>query len=149
MRLRFGKSKRIPLRGPWALVIGVICIGVAVYQYLTSSALAAHGIETRAVVVDVDSRRQSSGSSSSIGRRTYALTLEFEDRAGTSHRERTGYSKSHRSRRVGERVAILYNPNDPSEFALNSWYDLWAMPALFLAAGVIGCGAFLFGPGQR
>ena len=144
MRRRFGK--RIPLRGPWALVIGVICIGVAVYQYLTSSALAAHGIETRAVVVDVDSRRQSS---SSFGRRTYALTLEFEDRAGTSHRERTSYSKSHRSRRVGERVAILYNPNDPSEFALNSWYDLWAMPALFLAAGVIGCGAFLFGPGQR
>ena len=145
MRLSFGK--RIPLRGPWALVIGVICIGVAVYQYLTSSALAAHGVQTRAVVVDVDSKRQSSGSS--FGRRTYALTLEFDDRAGTRHRERTSYSKSHRSKRVGERVAILYNPADPSEFSLNSWYDLWAIPALFLAAGVVGCGAFLRGPGQH
>ena len=108
MRLRSGK--RIPLSGPWALVIGVICIGVAVYQYLTSSALAAHGIQASAVVVDVDSKRQSS--SSSFGRRTYALTLEFDDRAGTRHRERTSYSKSHRNKRVGERF-LLRAVHDP------------------------------------
>lgn len=139
-----GRRIRIPLRGPWALAAGAICIGIAVYQGLVSSTLAAHGIETEATVVDVDSRsrRKSFG-------RTYRLTLEFEDRSGSAWRERTGYSTSYDGHSVGDRVAILYNPNDPSEFALDSWYELWAWPAGFAAFGITGCSLFLSGRGPR
>jgi hypothetical protein len=139
-----GGRIRIPLRGPWALAAGAICIGIAVYQGLVSSTLAAHGIATEATVVDVDSRlrRNSYG-------RTYRLTLAFEDRSGSAWRERTGYSSMHDGHGVGDRVAILYNPNDPREFALDSWYDLWAWPVGFAALGVVGCGLFLSGRGQR
>jgi hypothetical protein len=75
--------------------------------------------------------------------RTYRLTLQFEDRSGSAWREHTGYSSRYDDHEVGDRVAILYNPNQPSEFALDSWYELWAWPAGFAAAGILGCSLFL------
>lgn len=138
---------RIPLRGPWALLVGVVCLGVAMYQYLTSSALAEDGVATLATVVEVDerSKRRSNG-----GRRwTYALTLEFEGPRGAIVRERTGYSSSYRGHRAGDEVEILYNPADPSEFALNSWRDLWMMPLVLAGIGAVACGRFLFGSARR
>ena len=139
-----GGRIRIPLRGPWALAVGAICIGIGVYQGLVSSTLATRGVETEASVVDVDSRLRRN----SFGR-TYRLTLKFEDQSGTTWRERTGYSSRYDGHDVGERVAILYNPSNPSEFALDSWYELWAWPAGFGALGLLGCSAFLSGRRPR
>jgi hypothetical protein len=139
-----GRRIRIPLRGPWALAVGAVCIGFAVYQGLVSSTLAIRGIETEAVVADVDSRSRRKG----FGR-TYRLTLEFEDRSGSVWRERTGYSSRHDGHEIGDRVAILYNPGNPREFALDSWYDLWAWPLGFALFGAIGCSLFLSGRGER
>jgi hypothetical protein len=139
-----GGRIRIPLRGPWALAAGAICIGIGVYQGLVSTTLATRGIEAEARVVDVDSRsrRKAFG-------RTYGLTLQFEDRGGSAWRERTGYSTLYDDHEVGDRVAILYNPADPREFALDSWYELWAWPAGFGALGFLGCSPFLSGRGAR
>ena len=139
-----GQRIRIPLRGPWALAFGAVCIGIGVYQGLVSGTLATRGVETEARVVDVDSksRRKAFG-------RTYRLTLEFADRRGSAWRERTGYSTLYEDHEVGDRIAILYNPNNPREFALDSWYELWAWPAGFAALGIIGCSAFLSRRGQR
>ena len=133
-----GRRIGIPLRGPWALAAGAICIGIGVYQGLVSGTLATRGIETEARVVDVDSRsrRKAFG-------QTYRLTLQFEDRSGSAWREHTGYSSRYDDHEVGDRVAILYNPIQPSEFALDSWYELWAWPAGFAAAGILGCSLFL------
>jgi hypothetical protein len=139
-----GRRIRIPLCGPWALAVGAICLGLAVYQGLVSGMLAIRGMETEASVVDVDSRSRRKG----FGR-TYRLTLKFEDRSGGVWRERTGYSTRHEAHEVGDRVAILYNPNDPRELALDSWYDLWAWPLGFALFGAIGCSLFLSGRGER
>jgi Protein of unknown function (DUF3592) len=139
-----GRRIRIPLRGPWALAAGAICVGLAVYQGLVRSTLATRGIETEARVVDVDSRSRRKG----FGR-TYRLTLQFEDGSGSAWRGRTGYSGRHDRHAVGDRVAILYNPNDPSELALDSWYELWAWPLGFAALGSVGCSLFLSGRRAR
>lgn len=138
----FGVGMRIPLTGPLGLLIGMICLGVASYLFLTSSSLITDGVATEAKVVDTDSRLGSD-------RRTYALILEFTDRDGVSHRERTGYSWRHRWTRTGEQLPILYNPLRPSEFAIDGWYGLWMMPLTFLAFGVAGCAGFLLGPHRR
>ena len=132
------------MRGPWALAAGAICIGIGVYQGLVSSTLATRGIETEARVVDVDSRSRRKG----FGR-IYRLTLQFKDQSGSVWRERTGYSSRYDGHEVGDRVALLYNPNDPREFALDSWYELWAWPLGFAAFGVVGCGLFLSGRSPR
>ena len=138
----FRIGMRVPLTGPWALLIGVICIGVATYLFLASNSLLSHGVATEAKVVGVDSRWESDG-------RTHALVLEFTDQGGAWHRERTGYDRHHRWTRTGERVRIRYNPQRPAEFAIDSWYGLWMMPATFLVAGLIGCAGFLVGPSRR
>jgi hypothetical protein len=87
-----GGRVRIPLRGPWALAVGAICIGIAVYQGLVSSTLAARGIATEATVVDVDSRlrRNSYG-------RTYRLT----------HLRQFGPARGPESRRFA-RVGVVH-----------------------------------------
>jgi hypothetical protein len=142
---RSARRIRIPLSGPWALVAGAICIGIAVYQGLVSSSLAAHGIATVAAVVDIDSRlRRKSWSG-----RSYQLTLEFADRRGMAYRAATAYSTDYRGHRVGDLLAIRYNPNDPSEFAIDSWYELWAWPLVMAGLGAVGCGLFLRGPRRR
>ena len=133
---------RIPLTGPFALVVGMICIGVAVYLFMTSSSLLNDGVVTQAEVVGVDSRRSDGG-------RSYALTLEFQDQNGVIHRERTGYRKRHRWTRTGEQVQIRYNPRRPSEFVFDTWFGLWMMPIGFLVVGIAGCAGFLVGPSRR
>lgn len=137
------RRRRVRLRGPFALLVGVVCLGIAFYQYLTSNALAEHGIVTQARVVAIDerSRRRSSGGY----RREYALTLEFRDQAGERQRERTSYERRHGSYRRGEQVQIRYNPRRPQEFAIDTFAGLWAMPLTFGAIGVIACGGFLMG----
>jgi hypothetical protein len=136
----------IPLTGPGALAVGVVLFGIAIYQYLTSSALATHGVDAVATVVDVDSRWRHD--SDGVGGRTYRLTLEFEDQRGATHREHTGYGRTYGSYGVGEQVEVLYNPADPSEFSLDNWFHLWAMPFGFALAGAIACGRFLFAPAR-
>lgn len=138
--------RRIPLTGPWALALGVVLLGIATYQFLMSSALATRGVAAVATVVDVDSRLRRS--SNGHRKRTYRLTLEFGDQRGATHRERTGYGRSYSSHRVGDRVEVVYNPANPSEFALDSWLDLWAMPAGLAVVGAIACSGFLFGPAR-
>jgi hypothetical protein len=120
----------------------MVCLGIALYMFLTSSTLLTKGIVTEATVVSVDSRPGS-------GSRSYALTLEFTDQNGVSHRERTGYSKLHRWTRYGEHVAIRYNPRRPAEFSIDSWYGLWMMLLGFEAVGITACIGFLVGPTRR
>lgn len=135
-------ARRIPLTGPWALLVGVACIGIATYQFLTSHTLLEDGIATRGQVVDVDRRYRK-------GADAFALTVEFVDQEGDSHRERTGYSTSLYGWRVGDPVAIRYNPRDPSEFVVDTWSELWGAPLIFLAIGAVACAAFLCGPRRR
>jgi hypothetical protein len=135
----FRVAMRVPLTGPWALLVGTVCIGLATYLFLTSSALLTQGIATDATVVGIDSRW-------GTDRAIYALVLEYQDQAGVSQRERTDYSWRHRWTRIGERAQIRYHPQRPSEFAIDSWYGLWMMPATFLVLGIAGCVGFLLRP---
>jgi hypothetical protein len=132
---------RVALTGPWALAVGMVCLGIATYLFLTSSALLTDGIATEAKVVGVDSRPGS-------GARSYALTLAYTDQDGTSHRERTGYSQFHRWTRYGARGGPLQSA-PPSEFSIDSWYGLWMMPLSFAAVGIAACIGFLVGPTRR
>lgn len=136
--------RRVRLRGPWALAVGVVCLGIGFYQFLVSRDLQAHGLIAQARVVDVDSRRVRK--SGGFRGREYALTLEYTDRAGARHRERTGYRKSYSRHARGDRVEIRYNPNRPTEFAVDTFQGLWLGPIGFGAIGILACGAFLYGP---
>ncbi len=46
----------------------------------------------------------------------------------------TGYQ---RARKEGEKLEILYNPENPIQFEVNSTYHLQIIPVLFMAAGLI------------
>jgi hypothetical protein len=38
---------------------------------------------------------------------------------------------------VGDRVAVLYNPADPSDARINSWMRLWVAPIIFIIVGSV------------
>lgn len=136
------RRRKIPLRGPWALLAGVLFLGIGFYQLLTSSDLLERGVLVEATVVDVDSRRRKM-------RTKYALTLRFEDLGGLERRGRTGYREAYGEYRKGERVAIRYNPERPSEFAIDGFMGLWLGPIVFSGIGLLACMAFLFGPARH
>lgn len=136
--------RRILLRGPWALAVGLVCLSIGFYQFLVSRDLQSYGLTAQARVVDVDSRLVRN--SGSFRGREYVLTLEYTDRDGALHRERTDYRKSYSGHARGGRVGIRYNPNRPTEFALDTFWGLWMRPIVFGAIGILACGAFLFGP---
>lgn len=133
------RRRRIPLRGPWALLIGVVFLGIGFYQFLTSGALVERGIVTEATVVDRDSRHRKM-------RTRYALTVEYRDLVGVKHRGRTEYRGSYGRYSRGEKVDVRYNPDRPSEFALDTFQGLWFGPITFCGIGLLACAAFLFAP---
>lgn len=135
------RRRKIPLRGPWALLVGVVFLGIGFYQLLTSSDLLRHGLVAEATVVERASRSRKM-------RTKYALTVQFRDRAGVEHRERTGYRGAYGRYRRGERVAIRYNPARPSEFAIDSFNGLWFGPFALLGIGALACLAFVAAPSR-
>jgi hypothetical protein len=38
---------------------------------------------------------------------------------------------------VGATVPVRYNPADPSDASIDTWFRLWGFPLIFLAVGVL------------
>lgn len=77
-------------------------------------------------------RRNTSASS----RPTRAEVVEFTAADGTRVEFRSKISSSDPFA-VGATVPVRYNPADPTDASIDTWFRLWGFPLIFLAVGVL------------
>ncbi len=113
------------------LGIGLSVCGYGLYLSVGVVDMLANGERTEAVVTDVvrktvKSRRGKGGIRSSA---RYYISVSYQDAQGVTHSSRAGlYDDS--PRRKGERLSIIYKPEEPEEVMLDDWASKCA-PTLF------------------
>lgn len=108
-----------------AMAAGTIWFGWRGYT-LTST-----GGETTGRVVSLEESSDGEG-----GCCVYSPVIEYEANGSTYSFESMNAS-SPPVYAVGQRVEIVYNSDNPSDAAINSWYELWLVPSLLCPATVL------------
>lgn len=125
-------------------VLGLAFAAGSLYFAQQSLDLFQDGITAQGSVARVESHSGTCGSGSSKHPCTkYRRLVSFTDSAGEDHEfldKNTSNSSS--AYRVGQRVEVLYMPDDPQNATINTFFSLWGVPiilGIFAAAfGLVG-----------
>ncbi len=78
----------------------------------------------------------------------YRPVYTFTDAAGNEHTVRSDTSSDSPQYDVGDRVKVLYDPADPTDAVLDSFFDVWGLTLALCALGFVltaaGVGVLLF-----
>lgn len=126
----------------WALFTGgFVALFFAVKMYNDTNELLKTGIKTKAIVKDLIEVSGDDGP-------TYKPVFEYKDRSNTTKEFKSDVSSSPPAYKVGEKVAIVYDPNDVDEIKVVSYWGLyrWTIILLSLASPliIIGGGYLLY-----
>ena len=116
------------------LIIGLIFLGVGIYMYFENQRLVrVCTVERVATVVEMEKEEStdSDGYSSTI----YYPVIEYEVNNDTQYaRMRTGSSNP--EYKIGDKVTILYNPDQSNEILVKGEKTLDIFTIIFLVAGL-------------
>lgn len=115
---------RVPPRisGAIAIVIGLIVLGIGVRQTLPT----------------LDFVRRASAAEGRIVECGSTPVFAYSDADGATHRVRSGYGSEPPRYRLGDRVAVLYDPAEPARAEIDDYYTLWHGPTILLFVGTVG-----------
>ena len=68
---------------------------------------------------------------------SYAPVVEYRAMDGRTYRGQTHISSSSYNYRIGERVRILYAPEDTGEVRIDTFFSLYGIGAIFAAVGAV------------
>jgi hypothetical protein len=136
------------------LFIGLVVFGCGVFSFLQQYTKIAHALRTDGVVTEligVRARRQAfvvarTESGVKIEPKTrYRPQIRFTTDSGRAI-ELVGRVASRPARyKVGERVPVLYNPHNPTEAYLNSFWEIWFVTLMLVFFGLLTMGMGLLG----
>jgi len=137
--MRIGSRRASPRQvlvvGGAFAVLGPVLLAVGVYLYARTSAFLERATRTRGEVVELVERRSDDGY-------TYAPVFVFEDAKGTSRRIVSNTSSNPPGYAVGDEVDVLYDPDDPEDACIDSFFSLWGgatiVGGLGLVFGIVG-----------
>lgn len=89
--------------------------------------LTTQGESTTGQVIELEESSDGDG-----GCCVYSPIIEFTTPEGRTVRFEGSNASDPPAYRLGQEVAVLYNPQDPDDSAINSFYELWLMPAILL-----------------
>jgi uncharacterized Tic20 family protein len=143
LRSEVDMIKAVRIIGALIILFSFIPIGFGGYLYKETKTFLNTAIKTRAVVIEVESRRSDDGT-------MFYPVFSFEDTNGHEHMI---YSKkgSYPPRyETGERVLIYYDPENPKDTKFDSFVSLWLGSIITGVLGTItlflGLTIFLVGP---
>lgn len=139
--------------GPIFTCVGTLFAAVGIYLVMDAVHFSGQAQEGIGEVIAVDTHY----STDSDGRRTttYAPTIRFQSIDGDTYEAETHIRSSGYDYSIGTEVEILYDPADPDEVRINSFWSLYMLPGMFTLMGSLFAilGAFLWwnkiGHGQR
>lgn len=123
-------------------LLGTALFVYAVSQYIQIKKLEGKGIRTEAVVVSL--REESDGE----GIRMYRSIFEFRDQNGEVRSHADGAPTYSAARSIGEKVELYYDPTEPENARVISFWGLYRTPVIVWAFAVpmmiIGLSWFMF-----
>jgi len=106
----------------WIFVVAGVAQGISRWRFLDRA------VRTHAVVVGIDETPDEDGGSMKTPR------LSF-DVGGRRVEFRGGLPMSPSPYSVGDRVAVVYDPQAPEKAEINHWFQLWFQPFLAVLIG--------------
>src|SRR5580704_61042 len=101
------------------ILVGVGCFIAGAILCLHTRAFIATAKTASGSVVGVDPGTDSHGAP------TYHTVFSFTDDSGATHTIRASYSQSPPPYRIGDQVAVLYQPASPESARVRSFVSLW------------------------
>jgi hypothetical protein len=112
-------------------LVWIILIGIAIYTGRNSWELKEQGRSAQGTVVSM--REVDATDNSGV---TYAPVISYNV-DGRSYTYESSNSSDPPAFEVGEKVAILYRPNAPDDVKIDAWSDLWMLPVMLGAGGLV------------
>lgn len=122
-----------------SVVVGLASLGLGVWQYFTVTAFITKALRTTATYVDnILQTSPSPKFDATSSHRRYQFTTPDGRTFGC-----TSIVGGLPTKPGSQTIEVLYDPADPSQARINSWIELYGVPAIFIALGV---GTLVVGP---
>jgi uncharacterized membrane protein len=132
MYIRFrSRSRMSPVAGMIiVVVVSLVFITIGVFLLKSNIELANNGIKTEASVIDY--RRDMSGKSV-----IYKPVVEFTLTNGETFQTISDTGSSGRPYNIGQKIGIIYMEDDPDNFVIDSFFQVYGFPGIFAFAGIL------------
>ncbi|MBC8144587.1 MAG: DUF3592 domain-containing protein [bacterium] len=120
--------------------IGLAMLVAAFAIYANTQSFADSATRADGVVIGLAQSQSHSSKSSS-----YFPVIQYQTSSGETTTFQSNSGSSPPAFEVGERVTVLYDPAQPADASIDSFWQLYALPAIF---GIIGLVFFAVGGGM-
>ncbi len=116
-------------------IVGLIFLAVGLFTANASIVSLRKGVTAEGRVTDIAAR--STGNLGAGADYTYSPIVEFKDQAGTQHSFRSKISSNPPRYAPGDRVQVVYPPDNPARARVSDGFSLFFLPAIFGGIGFL------------
>ncbi len=114
------------------VLIGLAVLIGGVVSAIKESRKAARGVHATGTVVDLVQRVFNPGSAG-----VYCPVVQFTTATGQPVRFESGFGTMPASHRVGQSIAVRYDPANPQEVEVDSATSRWLVPGCMIGMGIM------------
>lgn len=115
----------LPLRLVQLMILMFIgSVGATVYLYIGTQSFLADGVSTQGIVVGHNVYNDSDGTD-------YTVRIGYHDLTGHSYTTDSSFHAATPQYAIGDALKVVYNPKNPSEATVLSFWDLYLWPFIF------------------
>lgn len=122
----------LKLIGAIFILASIVLLGAGGYAYHDTKKFLENSVVAKGVVVDVVSR-----SSSSSSGHTHVPVVRFKTDKGETITAHGSLGSDPPSYKKGEEVRVRYDPKDPHDFSIDTFFELWFLPIILLGMGSV------------
>ncbi|MBI4836162.1 MAG: DUF3592 domain-containing protein [Candidatus Abawacabacteria bacterium] len=100
------------------VTLAVICAGFSVYQYSATQGFLQHSVWTKGTVIGFTAHNDFEGMS-------YTTKVAYADRQGKQYMIETTFNASEPGYEVADIVDVIFNPNNPAEAKVATFWELY------------------------
>lgn len=112
--------------------------GAGYFAY-SNSIFKESSISTKATIIELIKGSSTSGSSTT---RIYTPVFTYKDESGKEYKHKSKYSSSTPAGNIGDQIDVLYNPENPNDVKIDTWFSNWGVTTIL---GGLGTANFLVG----
>lgn len=103
------------------------------FFFIKNTSFNKSSVKSKAVIIELI---ESAGSSSGSNRKTYSPVFTYKDKRGKEYTKKSSYSSYPAIGNVGDSIEIMYNPDNPSQAKINTFFSNWGVPIILASLGI-------------